>query len=146
MAHKLAAQRLMLQSHRLMSLCPAPLCYPLERTGKAVFRRLSLDNPTSLTRLSPQVGKAKKVKTARTIMPVSRTPKVQQLGLLRMQGQAKPVESLREHLHYTFRVTLGRKHKHRIICVADEKRLAPEPGQNVSHEPDVQYLMKVYIR
>ena len=94
MTHKLTAECPVLQTHRQVPLCPAPLSYPLEHTGKAVLRSLALDHPASFTGLTPEVSEAQQIETARTVAPVIRALKVHQFRLLRMQGQSILAESL----------------------------------------------------
>jgi hypothetical protein len=101
------------------------------------------DYPTALAGFTPKVGKTREIETTWTIGPVTRALEVHQFRLLRVQGQSKLAESLWEYLHYTFRITLGCKHKHSIVCVADEERFAPYPWQNVTREPKVQHFMEV---
>ena len=143
MAHELAAQGLLLQAHRQVPLGFTPLGDPFERTGEAVFRRLALNNPAPFAGLTPQVSKTEKVEAPGAFPSVDRAFEVHQLRLLGMQGQSKPAESLRKHLHYSLRILLGSEDKHGVVCIANEKRLAAEPGQDILHEPDVEHLVKV---
>jgi len=107
------------------------------------LRRLSLDHPTTLAGLTPEVGEAQKIEAARTLTPVTGALKVHQFRLLRVQRQSILPEPLWEYLHYAFRIPLGCKHKYSIVCVTNENGLATEPRQDIAYEPHVQYLMKV---
>lgn len=107
MACKLSAERPVLQTYRQMPLRFAPHSHPLERTGEAVLRRLTLDHPAALARFTPDVRKAQKIEAAWTLTPITRALKLHQFRLLRMQRESIFPESLWEYLHYAFRIHFG---------------------------------------
>jgi hypothetical protein len=70
----------------------------------------------------PIEREAQEVKGGRTftpLLPRRWSPKWQQAGFVRMQGQPKALHPLTEHRHHPMRIVLSLKTDDKIIAVAD---------------------------
>src|ERR1035438_8792234 len=106
MTPKLLPQFLTLLRHRLVEVFPAPVGDPLKRTAEPAAGCLPLDHPRTPTRAAPVVREPQQVKSAwwsfaapgvfgrRLRWPLER----HQSGLLRMESQAEPAETLGQNL------------------------------------------------
>lgn len=65
---------------------------------------------------------------------------------VRMQRQAVPLESLRQHVRHTPRVCLMREGDHEVVRVTDEKCAALQTRFHIPLEPLIEHLMQVHIR
>jgi len=61
----------------------------------------------------------------------------EQTGLVRVQGQSKTPQPLREHLHHTPRILFELETDDEVIPIADEARLAGETRLYLAFKPQV---------
>src|SRR6266496_818324 len=106
MPPQLQNEAAMLLGERLVLVLPTPLCHPPHPPTKAILRRLALNDPDSMPRTTPVVGKSKEVKRTRPLDSVGlrlarepRTPERNQPGLFGMKRQAVFGKALRQHLY-----------------------------------------------
>jgi hypothetical protein len=59
-----------------------------------------------------------------------------------MNGQAKTIKPLREHIHNPLGIFLQFKANNKIIGKANQEASTLHAGFNIFHEPIIQYMMK----
>jgi hypothetical protein len=127
-------------AHPIVSVAATPVPYALERSAQTTTARLSLHDPAPSTGLSPVVSEAQQVEGSRRRTVVLRPVESDQPGLLRVQSQTVPLESLRQYFPDSASVFFQREAHDRVVCEPDEEGLTLEPWLHFLFEPHVQHL------
>src|SRR5262249_44830164 len=108
--------------------------------------RLEARYPSTCPAPPPVKREAAEVEARRSLalrLIARRATKEEQAGLVRMQLQPVPLESLRQHLHHPLRVVLSLEGDHEVIRVPDQARSAPEPRSDVVLEPKIEHVVEI---
>src|SRR5450432_4169530 len=137
-------ERGVLRLYRLVSVAPTPVvdghcCPSLARLASS-----ETEPPKSAATSLPIGSEAEEIEGGRSLaslFPVTRASKWKQPGLIRMQFQAKPLESLTEHRHHTPRVVFPLETDREIIRVTDETHAPAQSRAHFGLEPDIQHVV-----
>src|ERR1035438_3588045 len=153
MTPKLLPQFLTLLRHRLVEVFPAPVGDPLKRTAEPAAGCLPLDHPRTPTRAAPVVREPQQVKSAwwsfaapgvfgrRLRWPLER----HQSGLLRMESQAEPTETLGQNLQDPPCVFFTGKAHDEVVRITDHESPAPQSWFHFLLEPNIQHVVQVGV-
>ena len=129
----------------------APVSYSLQAALKALSHCSHVDSEISSAAPRSNVCKAKKVERlwwfpTRSLRFLHRLlSKLNEPGLLGMQGEPVFGESLSQHFQYSLRVLLVLKAQDEIIGEPHFVRLASQPGFDLLFKPFVKHVVQVNI-
>jgi len=147
------AECLVLLRDRPVPVVPAPLGHRPDGPGEAARRRLAFHHPIPLAGTCPVMGESQQVErpgTSRGRPPCSgrsqgRSSERNQSGLIRVDGQAVPAESLRQHVHHAPSIFFMGKSDDEVVGIPHEKRTAFQAWLRVLGEPSIQHVVQIDI-
>ncbi len=74
-----------------------------------------------------------------------RTPKRQQAGLIRVQGESEALHPFVEYRHHTTRVVLTLKTNDEVVTGANQGRFTLKPWFHPGLEAQVEYVMQIDV-
>jgi hypothetical protein len=104
--------------------------------------------PVTLTSPSPVERKPDTVKGGRSfpaLLRLGRTPKGQQPGLLRVQGQSEAPQPFLKHPPHPPCIVLLLKADDEVVALSDQACLSPKSRSHLDLKPQVEYLVEIQI-
>ncbi len=145
MTTKLRAQKRILHLELFVAVESAPLPEGFHRSAQTLLRSLAFDDPVTLTRARPVVGKSEKVECAvpTAVLRLGRwSSESHQLRLLRMHGQPETLEAFLDGRHDPAGVILPRAANDKVVGETDQEGLALEVKLEMPDKPAIQDMVE----
>ncbi len=130
--------------NRPMPMASTPVVDGRLRPSKARPPCLTRHPPMTLAASRPIEREAQKVKGGRTFTPLlrlRRTPKGQQAGFVRMEGQSIHSHPLSQQHQHPLRIVLAFESKNEVITIPDEEALPPEVWLDFGFYPEIEDII-----
>src|SRR5580765_5632344 len=146
MALQFQSELLHLVSQCLMAVFPEPFVHSVQRPIEALTRGLPPDVPSTFAASIPIMGKAQEVEGSRLLHAAFfRRSKWHQPRFLRMQVQAKLLESFEDDPVDSLGIALELEAHDKIIGVSNQKRFAAQHRFDHLFPPAIQHFMQVDV-
>ena len=145
------AQVALLLGDPLMQIMSAPIAYRCQRAGEAVLRRALAHHTLPLSRLDPDMGKAKEVECGPTCRRVGLAigpfeAEIDKACLVRMQHEAVSCKTLAQNSQRSLGTEEILKSHHEIVGVSNKDTSPFQPWPHHCLEPIIQHMMQKDVR
>src|SRR5262247_2012594 len=147
-ASQTSTERRVLCLNRLMPMASTPIVEGLLGPSQARPPRLAPHPPVTVPGTRPIQREPQKVKGGRTLTALWRrwrTPKGQQPGLVRVEGQSEAPQPFLQHHPHPPCILLPLKADNEVITIADQGSFPPQPWLHLGGKPAVEHIVQIDV-